>query len=308
MSCDNSSVQIRKVLIVYKKSTFQIQAVEHRESHFIKLLQEKSDSVARVKLAHQEHYDTLEQVKSEFEKRGIEYRAVARVDMNASVDGVDLVVSVGGDGTFLDASHYLKDTPMLGINSSRSSSFGHFCMANISNLASVLDHIGSDAVSPSRLLRLELELNGSVLPELVLNEVLVCHSNPAGTSRYFIEEGGKREEQRSSGIWIGPPAGSTGAIRAAGGKVLPITAGQFQYIVREPCPRPTEQWELLKGILQRDQEIAIVSQMRTGSLFLDGQHIGYNFALGDNLKVRASKSDLIAYVFPDVNDIFQKQE
>src|SRR5262249_44638576 len=177
--------------------------------------------------------------------------------------------------------HYVESIPLLGINSSRSSSFGHFCLANQGNLGRILDEIQAGELEPLRLLRLELELNGSTLPELVLNEVLVCHSNPAGTSRYFIEIDESREEQRSGGIWIGTPAGSTGALRAAGAPVLRVDEQLIEYVVREPGPRPHEKWGLLGGGLQRSSKIKVISQMRTGALFIDGQHIDYAFGLGD---------------------------
>jgi NAD+ kinase len=299
------SLKLNKVLVIYKKSTFQIQAVEHRESHFIKLLEEHSDTVTRVKVAHDEHYSALEAIQTELSARKVNFEAVARVDINGPITGVDLVISVGGDGTFLDASHFLEDVPLLGVNSSRSSSFGHFCLANQGNLAEVLDDIEGGR-EPCDLLRLELELNGSVLPELVLNEVLVCHSNPAGTSRYFIDINGQREEQRSSGIWVGPPSGSTGSIRAAGGVILPIIDQQYQYIVREPGPRPKERYQLLKDLLPATTELHVTSQMRTGALYIDGQHIDYGFPLGDELVIRASKNSLRAFVNPTVNDIFRQ--
>lgn len=298
------AVKLRKVLVIYKKSTFQIQAVERRESRFIKLLDEGSDTVTRVKTAHDEHYDTLQKVEAELTRLKIDFKSIARAELTQPVQDVDLLIAVGGDGTFLDASHYMTDLPLLGVNSSRSSSFGHFCLANSDNLAQILGEINSGIRKPSQLLRLELILNGSPLPELVLNEVLITHSNPAGTSRYFLEVDGRREEQRSSGIWVGPPAGSTGAIRSAGGVILPLTAQQFQYVVREPWSRPNEHFNLLGGLLNSGQELKVRCQMRTGALYLDGQHIDYCFALGDELLVRASDKPLQAYVFPEVNDIF----
>jgi NAD+ kinase len=171
-------------------------------------------------------------------------------------------------------------------------------------LTSVLDQIESDAIAPHKILRLQLSVNGAVLPELVLNEVLVAHTNPAATSRYFIESRAVKEEQRSSGIWIGPPAGSTGSLRSAGAPVMKITDHRFQYFVREPCMRPTENWQLIHGVLAEDDELHIVSQMRTGNLYLDGQHIDYQFGIGDKLIVKASPNYLLSYIEPDVNDIF----
>ena len=297
-------MKLRKVLILHKKSTFQLQAIEHRESRFLKLLEEGSEVVTRVKTAHSEHLETLEHLEKELRKRNIEYRSVARSELTGKISDTDLVISVGGDGTFLDASHFVEQTPVLGVNSSRSSSFGHFCLASDMTLTQVLDQIESSELKLKQMLRLELWLNGSPLPELVLNEVLIAHSNPAATSRYIIEIDGIREEQRSSGIWVGTPAGSTGSLRSAGGTVLPITDKCYQYIVREPCIRPGESWQLLKRKLAPAEEIQIVSQMRTGTLHIDGQHIDYQFGLGDELTVKVSEHYLNTYIAENVNDRF----
>ena len=228
------SMKLAKVLIVFKKSTFQLQAVEHREPRFLQLLEEGHVTLSKVKTAHDEHYETLQELCKELDSRGIYYDQVARADLKESVDDVDLIISVGGDGTFLDASHAVHSKPLLGINSAQATSFGHFCLGNKDNLKQILDDIESGMLQPHPLLRLELVLNGALVPELVLNEVLVCHSNPAGTSRYYIEIGSIAEEQRSSGIWIGTPSGSTGALKSAGGEILPIIAEEFQYVAREP--------------------------------------------------------------------------
>ncbi len=71
-------MQLRKVLILHKKSTFQLQAIEYRESRFVKLLQEGHEVVTRVKQAHSEHIDTLEQLEVELKQRKVDYEIVAR--------------------------------------------------------------------------------------------------------------------------------------------------------------------------------------------------------------------------------------
>jgi NAD+ kinase len=299
--------KLAKVLIVFKKSTFQLQAVEHREPRFLKLLEEGHATLAKVKTAHEEHYEALAAVQAELNKRGIEYTQVARADLKDSCDDVDLVISVGGDGTFLDASHSVATAHILGVNSARSSSFGHFCLANQDNVGELLSAIADGELRPHRLLRLQISLNGRVLPELVLNEVLVCHSNPAGTSRYIMTLDDVAEEQRSSGVWIGTPAGSTGALKSAGGDIMGITTDQFQFVVREPWTRPGQSFKLLRDRLGRHQKLKMISNMRTGAVYIDGQHIDYSFSLGDEMTVEASKFDLVAFVDPNVNDIFKDE-
>jgi NAD+ kinase len=297
-------LDLNKVLVVFKKSTLQLQALEFKEPRFLKLLEEGHASVAKVKTAHEQHVETLELIEKELTARNIEFQSLHRAEIDENTMHYDLVISVGGDGTFLDASHSLHRVPILGVNSAPGSSFGHFCLANRSNFVKVLDSILAGQTSPSRLLRLQLELNGKLLPELVLNEVLIAHSNPAGTSRYLITIDDYEEEQRSSGIWVGPPPGSTGAIKSAGGELMPICEQRYQFVIREAWTKPGQKFKFMKGTLSRAQKMVIISQMRTGALYIDGQHIEYPFPLGDELVVRASEHDLIAFVDPQVNDIF----
>jgi NAD+ kinase len=289
-------LRLKKVLVVHKKSTFQIQAEEHKEARFLKLVSDGSKVVNRVRLAHEEHVDSLAKVEAELTKRGVQFQSLWRSQLPEVVEDVDLVISVGGDGTFLDASHALLDVPALGVNSSRSS--------NGDSIGAVLDQIESDASKPIDILRLEVLINGERVKELVLNEVLLAHSSPAATSRYLIARGDMQEEHRSSGVWVSTPAGSTGSLRSAGGKILPIPLRQFEYLVREPCIRPGEVWRLLGGVLDDSQELKIVSQMRTGEVYIDGPHIIRPVNLGDELVIRPSKHSLRAFIKPDVNDVF----
>lgn len=297
-------MKLNRVLVVFKKSTLQLQAFEHKEPRFIKLLEEGHASVARVKTAHEQHVETLAAIEKVLNDRGITYEKVARAEKESVTAEFDMIISVGGDGTFLDASHATRTLPILGVNSALSSSFGHFCLANEKNFAEIIDRIANDELQPERLLRLELVLNGQALPELVLNEVLLAHCNPAGTSRYLIQIDEVREEQRSSGIFVGPPPGATGSIRSAGGVILPITAQEYQFIVREPWTKPGQFYKFARGTLKRTQQMFLISQMRTGAIYIDGQHIEYPFQLGDEVVIRAAADDLVAFVNPAVNDIF----
>ena len=65
-----------------------------------------------LKIAHEEHYSALEKVHEELKKAGIEFESLGRVEVDGLIENVDLVISVGGDGTFLDASHFLEDVPL----------------------------------------------------------------------------------------------------------------------------------------------------------------------------------------------------
>src|SRR4029453_1431301 len=131
--------------------------------------------------------------------------------------GLDLVVTVGGDGTLLSASHYVDDVPILAINSAPSHSVGFFCGARSGEAKSAITAAMRGTLRRTVLTRMKVTLNGEVVAGRVLNDTLFCHASPAATSRYILELGETFEQQKSSGMWIGPAAGSTAAQRSAGG-------------------------------------------------------------------------------------------
>jgi len=301
---DDARVQLSKVILFHKRSTYELRAIEFRDSRFIQLLEQEHMAVRSVKKSHSEHTSTLEKLSQELKARKISFKTITRSSLNHKIENIDLLISVGGDGTFLDASHYLDTVPILGVNSALSTSFGHFCLTNENTFGCVIDNIESQKLPMVNLMRLTVFLNGQALPFLALNEVLIAHKNPAATSRYIISTKSHQEEHLSSGIWIATAAGSTGSLRAAGAQVLPITSRQFQFFVREPCIRPGDKKQLLRGTLDEGEEIKFISQMRQGTIFVDGQHIEYPFTVGDEVVLKASNVDLHAFVDPQVNKRF----
>src|SRR3990172_1491502 len=63
-----------------------------------------------------EHEKTLLEVQRVLKKYKINHRIVSRGNLKRA-DGYDLLISVGGDGTFLDTSHYASSKHiLLGVN------------------------------------------------------------------------------------------------------------------------------------------------------------------------------------------------
>jgi NAD+ kinase len=144
-----------------------------------------------------------------------------------------------------------------------------------------------------------VNLNGTRLLDRVLNEALFCHASPAATSRYILrvarEDGTvlAEEEQKSSGIWAGPAAGSTAAQRSAGGEVLPLGSTELQYVVREPyCPEG-DTLALTMGRLRQSHSLVIKSKMRRACLFLDGDGIVCDVTIGDVVTLHRSEQPLV---------------
>jgi NAD+ kinase len=113
----------------------------------------------------------------------------------------------------------------------------------------------------------------------------------------LVELGGdggvlQEEEQKSSGLWVGPAAGSTAAQRSAGGRVLPLSSTSLQYVIREPYVPSGENLRMVLGLVDAGRGLAIRSKMRQARLFLDGDHIVHAVTIGDLLTMRRSDEPL----------------
>ena len=139
---------------------------------------------------------------------------------------------------------------------------------------------------------MKIFLNGNQLKELVLNDVLVTNNIPAVTCRYDIKLKDKKETHKSSGIWISTPAGSTAAIRSAGGKTMPIESEQFQYIIREFYDGGKKGFSLLGSIIDFADGLEITSNSDSVVFFIDGNSLNYSLVKGDKLNFYKSEYPL----------------
>lgn len=293
---------LRRVLVIHKDSTYQTEALEKKDARFLKLIAEGSEIVKTVPKSHEQHMQTMAQVEKALAERGIAYDVVNRTIHHEIAKDVDLIVTVGGDGTFLHSARESTGIPILGVNSAKTSSLGHFCLADGDNFGEILDRIISGALRWFRLARLQVVLNGEALPVPVLNELLVHDVHPAGPCNYLLTVGDRSEVQSSSGIYVSTASGSTAVNRSAGGKILPITQRQFLYFVREPGMRPGQKYQLRSGALTPNTLVKVVSRMAEGRIYADGKYgREYPFLRGDELIVRLHPEDVRAYIDPTVN-------
>ncbi|SRR5579871_3497034 len=280
-----------KVLLVYKESAYR----QYLSSKQLLKSLKKGSYWKVIWGSHQRHHRTLEGVREALRRQGLNVTLALRnrVDSLGKLDGrYGLVVSVGGDGTLLGSSHHLKKTPVLGVNSDPLRSVARFSGSNLESFPEILRGYLEGKLKPVPVPRLEFFLNGKKSGWLVLNDLLVSTSSPAGTSRYVLKMGSRMEEQMSSGIWISTAAGSTAAIYSAGGSPLPARSRKFQFVVREAYQKKFGPRRLLKGVLGGGRSLEVVSYMKEGRVFIDGANLEIPFRLGDRLKVCLSNQPL----------------
>jgi NAD+ kinase len=280
-----------KVLIVSKQSAYTLYFLNNDVTGGRQLTRVIKDDQRRFEAAHQLHYSTLEHIKDVLTRNRIPFEVTHR-GRQTNYEKFNFIITVGGDGTFLEAARHVKNQVLLGINSAPTYSVGRFCAADQSNFEVVLKKILCGKARERLFQRLQVEVDGETYPIKALNDLLICHRNPAFLCRYYLKIGKATEEQRGSGVWVSTPAGSTGAIRSAGGKILPVFSRKFQYQPRELYHQTKGSHRLTGGILGGRQTIEFVSLMRNGIIYLDGAHYNIPLGYGAVARIRLSSSPI----------------
>jgi len=135
----------------------------------------------------------------------------------------DLAIVVGGDGTLLSAARVLAqfDIPLIGVNLGR---LGFLVDISPSDAGAKLDEIldGRYSADERFLLRAKIVRNARVISEqTAVNEVVVHSGNTAGMIEIETSINGVfLNSQRSDGLIVSTPTGSTAYALSAGGPIL----------------------------------------------------------------------------------------
>jgi NAD+ kinase len=288
------------VAVVLKRSSWRKWVELEGDPRIASLLEAGDETVRRMRPGHDDHTETIAEVRKALEDLRVESTWYDRPHEFRVEGSCDLVVTVGGDGTLLAASHGIgPGVPLLGVNSAPSHSVGFFCAARKGETRAAIAAALDGSLRRVELARMQVRLNGRPLHTRVLNEVLFCHVSPAATSRYILRLTGAgqqvvaEEEQKSSGIWIGPAAGSTAAQRSAGGRVLPLSSQKIQYVVREPYRANGHLLRMTLGLVDVGETLLIKNKMRQARVFLDGDHVTHDVTIGDVLQMSRSDEPLV---------------
>ena len=160
----------------------------------------------------------LSNTRSIYSINQTDFEAVEVVDYEKFNNLVDLIIVFGGDGTLLGAARKFieLEIPILGINMG---AVGFLTDVNIENFESVIN----DVFNGDYILE-ERSLVGAIFSDqeiFGLNEVLIHSGSYAQLMRYRLLIDGKTVyEQRSDGLIVATPTGSTAYALSAGGSII----------------------------------------------------------------------------------------
>ncbi len=138
-----------KAAIVYKISIWEIYR-ESPDEETRAYLERGGRNLEMLKRSAGIQKQTLERTREALDQEGIVHDLFYRAELTSeNISDCDLVISVGGDGTFLEASHAVPPgIPMLGVNSDPERSTGFFSATD--GAASAISSASSRSTSARR--------------------------------------------------------------------------------------------------------------------------------------------------------------
>lgn len=283
--------RIRTVYLVYKRSLYQRFFLDERDAGFRKLFKDRHASIHSVRRTHDTHMDAVRSIQKHLTKLGIAFRTESRHKLKR-LQGIDLVITIGGDGTFLRTAHYAKDQLILPVNSDPTQSVGALCSTVAADFAEKFDDVLAGRFEIKKIPLMKIAVNGKELPVSAVNDVLFTNISPAATSRYRLKFDGKTEEQKSSGVWVATATGSTAAIYAAGGDKMIPGDKRLQFATREPYQGNFHPYELTHGFVAPGKKITLANLMVHAKIYVDGPTNSFDLEYGDEVACSLSRKTL----------------
>lgn len=269
-----------RVIVVLKRSTWdQLRLSGGFEG-------QSPSAIRRARTVHLRHLKSVNTVLEVLQDQGFRITLVEGPEKDFKVPpSTKMVITVGGDGTLLSASHKVPSgIPLLGVNSDPKTSRGFLCAAHAGDVKGIL-FAKNFRRTLKRVTRLEVALDGRVLSRRVLNEVLFSHACPAAMTKFILGT----ERYGCSGLWVGTGAGSTGAMMSAGGTCYPPEYKGLEAIVREPYHSKGEPVTKFLG----GRRFKLISKISEGVLYLDGPFLKFPVSYQQRVDFRISSEPLL---------------
>lgn len=219
-----------------------------------------------------------------------------------SIKKSDLIITFGGDGTFIKAANLIEDAFILGVNSAPETSEGALTSIIQGEFLDMLPALASKTYPILKRQRAIVILNGRVLEEHALNEVYVGTLSQFHSSHYKLTFKDHTEEHRSSGVIVSTGTGSSAWFHSAGGHIFHPSEEKLSFIVREPyfgnrVFKPT----LLKGNIEKHESLRIEAHRDSGGIISINEAL-YPFNRGDVVEISLSPKPLQCITFLNTSD------
>lgn len=215
-------------------------------------------------------------------------------------DGPDVesVVSIGGDGTFLQASRWLagREAAILGVNTGH---LGYLASFSLDHIGRICEALRGHRCRRERRQALQLSCEG--LPEdfwpYALNDVAVLKADTA--LMIWVQarlDGSYLADFQGDGLILSTPTGSTGYNLSVGGPILEPSL---------PCmvisPVATHSLTVRPLVVSAESEVELVVSGRSDTFRVSVDGRSFRLPCGTPLRIRRAPHEVVLLV-PDTED------
>lgn len=235
------------------------------------------------------------------------YNVIKEHDMHAiemtdkDFSNVDVVMSVGGDGTLIRAAKmgFMNDIPVVGVNLGR---LGYLAQIDKDDIERYVGRMACGDYKLYEMMLLDVVLKRGeriIAQDIAINDVVLSRGSVArGIRISSYKDGSLLNEYFADGIIVATPLGSTAYSLSAGGPVVDTKA---QVVVLTPiCPHS---FSARSFVASAEREIMLTVDLKdnqVGNVVVDGNN-SWEISEGDVVVVKKSKRVVKFVNFYDVN-------
>ncbi len=212
--------------------------------------------------------------------------------------GVDLVISMGGDGTFLKCVSYIKDSgvPIMGINIGR---LGFLANVSLDQISEALHDIKAKKYVFQKRSLLKVEVEGALDQEyLAMNELTIHKKDTTSMVAVNVSlDDNFLNTYWSDGLIVSTPTGSTAYNLSCGGPI--ITPGCQVHII---TPIAAHNLNVRPVVVPDHMPIKLNVEGRNRSYFMSVD--GKSISIKQGQEIRISKADFMINVIKFENNNF----
>jgi NAD+ kinase len=252
-----------KILIVEKETRFEYL---QKNNQLDNLDKKKFDNIHD---DHQRHYSAHDSLVKNLEENSLQFVCIKdKQILETDFNDFEIVITLGGDGTFINSAAKVSSQKIIGINSEPSKSIGGLAKFTPSDIASICINICTDQLEVDNWDRLSAKVNGKELPYWAINEILISKPNIYQTSKLHIKVGNTNGFCYGNGIIVATQRGSTAFYQSAKGVPFQFHSfGNFGYALVLPFQI---KGDIVESAILGPQETVEVSPKRSGhSLIFD---------------------------------------
>lgn len=281
--------------------------IKHRHPEAAALAAELADFILKqdFQVAFADESRTIAQSVKTIAGKSSPKRSILTVRKDKLIDVCDLIVVLGGDGTYLSIGRLMRtrSVPVLGVNMGQLGFLTEIKRTEVRNILAEILRGAPALISERALLEVTLTRQGKVIFQgPVVNDAVVSKGAIARIIDLDIAINGKWVHSvRADGIIVCTPTGSTAYSLAAGG---PIIEPQLSALcLTAICPHSLTQRPL---VIPDSFEIQILLKRRPGHVLmtLDGQD-AVDMKENDVVTIRRFKKHSLKLISSPTRDYFQ---